>query len=388
MKYCPNCNIEGDDGFCPDCGIPLIEKPVANDIPGINLGDGNAISGGLNVNASKSIHNEDRSVHNIQNTTSTVNNIQNVAAQKTPMELLQERKTKFLNACELAYEDTVLGPDEENELDRYRMELGLDEATADDILNGVKQRAKRNVSKNELSKPAKIKLKQLSDALKKNDIQAIMSKLDGIEALAGTYANDDELQYKYHLVLSALRHEKCIKKYESSKVDSYWESYWSSLAYAKAGKMKEAEDIAYTLGDKYPNYPEDNATLLASAVALIVDEKDEAADFLNNVVGDYSPSLQRFAETLYIITEPDTAKEMGATEQGCAFYLVNFFGRNLAAEEEARRKAAEEEAKRMAAEEEAKRQAEEDAKRKAAEEEAKLAEEQAEMAPYIVGSID
>lgn len=107
MKYCPNCNIERDGGFCPDCGTPLIEKPEANDIPGINLGDGNAISGGLNVNASKSIHNEDRSVHNIQNTTSTVNNIQNVAAQKTEMELLQERKTLYLNACKRAYEDNL-----------------------------------------------------------------------------------------------------------------------------------------------------------------------------------------------------------------------------------------------------------------------------------------
>ena len=323
--YCPNCKQEYDGRFCPECGTKLIEKPaVANDIPGINLGDANAISGGLNVNASKNIHNEDRSIHNITNTTSTVNNITQVAAQKTEMELLQERKTLYMNECKRAYEDNILEQDEKFRLDSYRMELGLDEATADKILDDVRLLVMRNASKNELTGLAKIKLKQLSDALKKNEIQAIMRQLDGIEALAGKFAND-ELQYKYHLVLSALRHEKCIKKYESSKVDSYWESYWSSLAYAKAGKMKEAEDIAYTLGDKYPNYPEDNATLLASAVALIVDEKDEAADFLNNVAGDYSPSLQRFAETLYIIIEPDTAKEMGATEQGCAFYLVNFF---------------------------------------------------------------
>jgi hypothetical protein len=85
---------------------------VANDIPSINLGDANAISGGLNVNASKNIHNEDRSIHNITNTTTTVNNITQVAVQKTEMELLQERKTLYMNECKRAYEDNILEQDE------------------------------------------------------------------------------------------------------------------------------------------------------------------------------------------------------------------------------------------------------------------------------------
>lgn len=387
MKYCPNCNIEGDDGFCPDCGIPLIEKPVANDIPGINLGDGNAISGGLNVNASKSIHNEDRSVHNIQNTTSTVNNIQNVAVQKNPMELLQERKTLYLNACERAYEDTKLDDAEKFELDRYRMELGLDEATANKIWNEVKQLGDSRAKKSELEGIAKIRFNKLTDALKKNDIAGLMGQIDNIEVLVGKFSND-ELHRKYYLVLAALKEDNCIEKYTSSIVDNYWQSFWSCLAYQKKGQTARAEEILFSLTDKFPNHPEDNMSLLAVACAYMRKDMAEAAELLQAVSGDYTPGLQRFAESLYLLMEPETAKEMGATEQGCAFYLVNFFGRNLAAEEEARRKAAEEEAnrqaeeyakrkaaeedaKRKAAEEEAKRQAEEDAKRKAAEEEAK-----------------
>lgn len=377
MKYCPNCNIEGDDGFCPDCGIPLIEKPVANDIPGINLGDGNAISGGLNVNASKSIHNEDRSVHNIQNTTSTVNNIQNVAAQKTPMELLQERKTKYRNACERAYEDTKLERHEELELDRYRMELGLDETSANEIRKDVSMLAERRAQKSELDKRAKIRLNRLTDALKNNDIAGLMGQIDNIEVLVGKFSND-ELHRIYYLVLAALKEDNCIEKYTSSIVDNYWQSFWSCLAYQKKGQTDRAEKILISLTDKFPNHPEDNMSLLAVACAYMRKDMAEASELLQTVSGDYTPGLQRFAESLYLLMEPETAKEMGATEQGCAFYLVNFFGRNLAAEEEAKRKAAEEEAKRMAAEEEAKRQAEEDAKRKAAEEEAKRqAEEEA-----------
>lgn len=374
MKYCPNCNIEGDDGFCPDCGIPLIEKPVANDIPGINLGDGNAISGGLNVNASKSIHNEDRSVHNIQNTTSTVNNIQNVAAQKTPMELLQERMTKYRNACERAYEDTKLDDAERLELARCRMELGLDEATADNIRNDVKQLADSRAKKSELEGIAKIRFNKLTDALKKNDIAGLMGQIGSIEVLVGKFSND-ELHRIYYLVLAALKEDNCIEKYTSSIVDNYWQSFWSCLAYQKKGQTTRAEEILLSLTDKFPNHPEDNISLLAVACAYMRKDMAEAAELLHAVSGDYTPGLQRFAESLYLLMEPETAKEMGATEQGCAFYLVNFFGRNLAAEEEARRKAAEEEAnrqaeedaKRKAAEEEAKRQAEEEARRKAEE---------------------
>ena len=349
MKYCPNCNIERDGGFCPDCGTRLIEKPEANDIPGINLGDANAISGGLNVNASKSIHNEDRSVHNIQNTTSTVNNIQNVAAQKTEMELLQERKTLYLNACKRAYEDNVLEQDEKLELDRYRMELGLDETSANQILEQVHMLVVRHAQKSELTGIAKIKLNQLTDALKNNEIAALMRQIDSIEVLAGKFSND-ELHRKYYLVLAALKEDNCIEKYTSSMVDNYWQSFWSCLAYQKKGQTARAEEILFSLTDKFPNHPEDNMSLLAVACAYMRKDMAEASELLQAVSGDYTPGLQRFAESLYLLLDPDTAKEMGATEQGCAFYLVNFFGRNLAAEEDAKRKAAEEEAKRQAEE--------------------------------------
>ncbi len=356
--YCPNCKQEYDGRFCPECGTPLIEKPaVANDIPGINLGDANAISGGLNVNASKNIHNEDRSIHNITNTTSTVNNITQVAAQKTEMELLQERKTLYLNACKRAYEDNVLEQDEKLELDRYRMELGLDETSANQILEQVHMLVVRHAQKSELTGIAKIKLKQLTDALKKNEIAALMRQIDSIEVLAGKFSND-ELHRKYYLVLAALKEDKCIEKYTSSMVDNYWQSFWGCLAYQKKGQTARAEEILFSLTDKFPNYPEDNISLLAVACAYMRKDMAEASELLQAVSGDYTPGLQRFAESLYLLLDPDTAKEMGATEQGSAFYLVNFFGRNLAAEEDAKRKAAEEEAKRQA-EEEARRKAEE-----------------------------
>ena len=61
--YCPNCKQEYDGEFCPECGTKLFEKPAASGVS-LNLGDANAISGGLHVSDS-------HDVNNIQNTSNT-----------------------------------------------------------------------------------------------------------------------------------------------------------------------------------------------------------------------------------------------------------------------------------------------------------------------------
>lgn len=323
-KDCVNYNQEVGGNFCPECGTKLIERPAQPDGFNLSFGDAAAISGGINMSDSHNIHNEDHSVHNISNITSTVNNITQVSVQKTEMELLQERKTLYLNACKRAYEDNILEQSEMMELDRYRIELGLDESTADKILDKVRLLAMAKVQKTELSGFAKIKLKQLTDALEKNDVKAIMQQIDGFDALAGKFAND-ELQYYYYMVLAALQFEKCIEKYENSKVDNYWRSFWSYLAYLKAGRIEKAAEILISLDDKYPNFPEDNKALLSASEAIFQKSKEIGLEYLATLDGNYTPALQRFVETLYLLLEPEAAKEMGATEEGCVFYSVNFF---------------------------------------------------------------
>ena len=67
-------------------------------------------------------------------------------------------------------------------------------------------------------------------------------------------------------------------------------------------------------------------TILAAAGALMMEQTKEAREFLNAATGEYTPALQRFVDSLYILLEPDMAKEMGVDENTCAFYLDNFFG--------------------------------------------------------------
>ena len=374
--YCPNCKEEFGGKFCPECGTKLVEKPAA----GLSIGDGNAFNGAINYDASHHVHNEDRSVHNISNTTSTINNITQVEAQKTEMEMMQEKKRLYLNACRAAYEDNVLDQGEVNQLERYRVELGLSSKDADEMLRLAAQHTQFSSQRQELPGIARIKMRQFSEALKAGDAPALLRQLDGMEALAGRFANE-ELHFAYYLVLAALKQAECIRKYENTRADNYWQMYWTCLAYCKSGDTLKSNDILWSLCEKFPHYPAENSALLAVSCAFLSGDSQEASAYLQELAGDYSPVLQGLAECAYLMLEPETATLMGATEQGSLFYLTQVFGQETS-EEKARRKAeeakrkAEEEAKRRA-EEEAKRRAEEEAKRKAEEEAKRKAEEEA-----------
>lgn len=379
--YCPNCKQEYEGKFCPECGTKLIEKPAMSGVS-LNLGDANAISGGLHVSDSHAVHNEDNSVHNITNTTSTVNNITQVSAQKTEMEVLQEKKAIYLNECKRAYEDNVLEQSEVVVLEECRIKLGLDKSTADAILESVRVMSDRNARKSELNPIAKTKLKILTSNLQKNEVKALMDQIDSLEPLVRRF-DHDELSRKYYLVLAALKPEKCIEQKERIMTDTYWEAFWSYLAYIKAGRLIDAEETLATL-DHFSNYPEDNMTVLAAAGELMKRHPEEAKEYLDATTGEYTPALQRFVDSIYLLLEPETAKEMGADENTCAFYLVNFFGqkdpkakveeeriRKAKEEEEAKRKAKEEEARKAKEAEEARKRAEEERRRLEAERKAK-----------------
>ena len=323
--YCPNCKEEHPGKFCPECGTKMIEKPSAPAAGvSLNLGDANAISGGVHLADSHNVHNEDKSVHNISNVTSTVNNITNVSAQKTELELLQEKKSLYLNECKRAFEDNVLEQAEVIVLEEYRIKLGLDKGTADAILESVRVMSERNARKSELNPIARIELQKLTKNLQKNEVKALMAQIDSLEALVNKY-NYDELIRKYFLVLAALKYDKCIALYEDSKTDNYWLTFWSYLAYIKAGQVSKATNNLTSL-DRFTSYPEDNMTILGAAGAIMRGDMDTAKEYLSAMTGDYTPALQRFVDSIYLLLEPDTTKDLGADENTCAFYLVNFFG--------------------------------------------------------------
>ena len=316
--YCPKCNKEFDGKFCPECGTQLIEKPTGSF--NINLGDANAISGGINLHDShndNSQHYDQRGQVNINGGNYQVNNI---AAQKSDLEILQEKKALFLNECRRAYEDNVLDQEEVIALEEIRIKLDLDKGSADSILESVRKMSERNARKTVLSPIAQIRLKALTDNLKKNNIEALLGQIDALEALVNKFENE-ELLRKFFLVLAVLKPEKCIELTENSRTDSYWMSYWSYIAYIKMGRPKAAENVLNLL-DRFTDYPEDNISVLAAAGALMIGNSTEANDLLDTVSGDYIPALQRLVDSIIILLEPTKAEEMSIDETKEVFVLT------------------------------------------------------------------
>lgn len=376
--YCPNCKQSFEGKFCPECGSKLIEEPQASGIS-INLGDANAISGGLNMHDSHNVSNVDQRVINTTNHSTVTNNITQVERQKTEMEILQEKKTLYLNECKRALEDNVLEQSEIIALENLRMQLGLPKDEANRILESVRNLAMRGARQSELTPIAKIKLNQLTKMLQENEVKGLVAQIGAMEALANNFSNED-LQMKYCLVLAALKPELAVSKYEASHVDNYWLSFWSYIAYLKLDRLAEAENILMGMY-KYQGYPEDNLTLLGCVGELIKGDSATVKTFLDAVVGGYSPCLQRLMDSVYVLLDPVMAAELGATEQSCAFYLVNLYGSEdprICTEREAKERAEAEAKAKALAEAEARAKAEEEARRKAAEAEARAkAEEEA-----------
>lgn len=336
--HCPNCNEHYESGkFCPNCGVGLVEDAPETGGFNINLGDANAISGGIHLQDRHDVTNIDNSVHNITHNTSTVNNITNVAAQKTESEILQERKIEFMEVVKQVFSDGILEQDEVRLLEEERLRIGLDEVTAKRLIETAR-RSVNEVRQSSLSPTQAFMLKQIHQVIKSNQLDQIKRLLPRLEAIAKSTFDEDS-HYLYGLVLAATDPQKLIAEYESLSADDYWETYWAYIAYTKVGDFKKAEDILLVL-PRYTQYSEENTTLLTSVGAMREFGNETASEFLDTVTGMYSNHLDNFVLAIYHLLDPESV-EIPEDVAGC----VNFYLENLLqfedAEERARREAEE-----------------------------------------------
>jgi ribosomal protein L7/L12 len=337
---CPQCNKHYENGkFCPDCGVPLVEETPQQASSGIslNLGDANAISGGLHVSDSHNISNVDNSVHNItNNTTSTVTNI-SVAAQKTESEILQERKIEFMEAVKKAYEDGILENDEVQMLEKERLRIGLDDVTAKRLIETVRKSV-LEVHQSSLTPMQAMMVKQIRQLIKTGQDEQIKRLLPRLEAIAKS-TNDEDSHYLYGFLLAAFNPQKLVEEFESLSADDYWQAFWVYIAYTKLANFKKAEESLLSL-QRFTQYSEENITLLTSVGALRELGIDTARDFLNTVTGMYSSSLETFVMALFRLIEPDMVEMDEENAGNIDFYLQHVL-QFEDAEERARREAAE-----------------------------------------------
>lgn len=387
---CPNCKTKYPFGhkFCPTCedekGMPirLIDEQQTAGGFNLNLGDANAISGGVNLSDS---HN-DNSQHFDQRGQTNYNaqggiTITNQAAQTTEQDVVLKKEDRYRAACRRVYEDFVIDDVEIKQLKGLAQDLGLSDDRALSILNGVKQQMDAERAREEALNPrAQKRLQRLLSSMRENDVDAVIEQLESFDEMV-TEKNISELHFVYYLAQAALNHKKCIALVEKSVTDSYWRSYWSYVAYIKNGHKKEATKILDRIETKFSDYSADNTALLASVGELMLGNR-KAADneFLDVDESKLSPRLQRLFEALLLNLDPAEAKENNLREKDYLFYIKHIFNSETTEEREKRereeRMAREAEECRLRAEAEAKRKAEERARIKAEQEAQRKREEE------------
>ena len=362
-KICPKCNKEWPDEFkaCPLDGTPLISKPQQPTGFSLNLGDANAISGGVNMSDNHSIN----TTSNVDSHNVITNNITQVEREKSPEEIKHERELAFREACLEVYSNGIMTSEQKRKLEDLQYRLGLDESSASKILSEVAKRSERKSTS--LSPVHQITFNNIKTAINSNRLDLVNRLLAQMKAMVQRYSLE-EIQFTYYMLQAVLHPKDCVEEYENHREDKYWQSFWSSIAYRRVGNIEKSELLVADVGDKWiDTIPQENVFILATVNALIDNDSVSAKSLYDNISGEHSPFLSNLTTCLYTILYHDVVspEELKQWQKDIAFYSNNLFADIIARNLEAKRQENEADAKRIAEEKriheeaEAKRLAEE-----------------------------
>lgn len=317
-KVCMQCHATMPEGWnfpcCPYCGAQLPAEEKAQEAPTLQMGDANAISGGVHIDS-----------HNV-----VTNNITHIERAKTAEELHQEKVVRFKKLCQEVYADGRVDLREARQMEDLRLTLGLSVAEAEEIRNEVKQ-LRMKQSGNKLNPIAKVTLTQVVSQAKACNTERLEASLSRLEVLAEKYT-DDEVQFFYHMILAAVSPEACIERYEERQVDNYWLAFWTFMAYLNSDQMGEAEAVLDAL-TIFENQPYGNITLLAATSCLYQYWSDpEATGLLEQAnmlfeqgCEEHSDCLDRFTQVLMLLLDTEDSASVEEYKAEFAFYFTYLF---------------------------------------------------------------
>lgn len=369
-KICPKCNKEWPDEFmaCPMDQTPLVAKPQQPSGFNLDLGDANAISGGVNMSDNHSVSNNTVNTSNIDSHNVITNNITQVEREKTPEELKHERELAYREECLKVYRNGIMTSEEKRKLEDLQYRLGLDEGSANKILSGVAKRSEKKSAS--LSPVHQITFNNIKTAINANRLDLVNRLMAQMKAMVQRYSVE-EIQFTYYMLLAILHPKECTEEYKSHKEDKYWQTFWSSIAYRRIGNIEQSELLVADVGDKWiDTIPQENVFILATINALIDKDMFTAKSLYDNIVGEHSPYLSNLTTCLYSLLYADTLseEELKQMQKDSKFYLDNLFANAVALNAEKDR--LKQEAK-LLAEEEHKKQEEAEAKHLAEEQKPK-----------------
>lgn len=290
-KICPNCQKIFDDnhGFCSNCGSRLIDNKEIN--PTLNLGDANAISGGVNINQSKNITSHDTHYH------STTVHERTKSESELKLDATNQLRAK---AEEIMSERGRIDSIAMSQLRPLATQLGIDDETFKTIIKDV--RSNRNGSASGLSAANARYLLQAQEAIKTNDMDGLSNLTPRLEAMAAI-SQDDNVQYLYYLTLSLFYPIKSMEVYERQTDENYWRSFWAIISYIRTGKHDEATKVLALFDPLRYEKSEDDQNLLEAYFNIMKEDKDGAQEFLDEILGEpttqVKPLLRAVESTLY-----------------------------------------------------------------------------------------
>lgn len=252
-KICPNCKeiyYDDEEFICGSCGVNLVEMTEKPN-PTLHLGDANAISGGVSINQSKNITSHDVHYHTVQE------------RNKSEKELLQDRQNQYHDTVAKLLKGGVITVEARAQLDKLKFNLGLDDSIAANIEATVKneQKTQARAGNDGLSVIGKMALKSAVAAVEENSPQ-VQSCIVKLAPVCKTTMNE-QVHFYYSMLLAASDPQCCVEAYEKRTIDSYWLSYWASVAYRKLGNEMEAEGILTEMTGLWQERPEINVVINA-----------------------------------------------------------------------------------------------------------------------------
>ena len=235
--YCPNCKQEYDGWFCPECGTPLQERTVTSGGTTLNLGDANAIMGGVHVSDSHNIHNDDHSVHN-----TTI-----VEATKTHEQLTQENETMFLKSVQQCLADGKLEAYEQAALMQQALIHHISADRAAYLIEQMRRSATvlQGASDNEFL--AQQTLREIINAVSYCQTEVLQRRLQTLKHLADS-SPDANVQFYYHMLRTSFTPEVSTMELLNTNIDNYWQLFWNYVAGVKLGHSDRASGLLPRLG--------------------------------------------------------------------------------------------------------------------------------------------
>lgn len=290
-KICPKCHEEFDDnhGFCSNCGSRLVDNIDLN--PVMNLGDANAISGGVNINQSKNITSHDTHYH------STTIQERTKSEAELKLEAINQLRAK---AEEIMNERGRIDSAAVTKLRQLALQLGIGNEDFKGIVTEVRSCRAGRISG--LSTANARYLQQAQQAVQTNDMDTLSILMPRLEALAAI-SQDDNVQYLYYLLLAIHHPSECIELYERQTDENYWRTFWTVVSYIKEGRHLDATRMLAMLDPLRYEKSEEDQNLLEAYFNLIKGDKDETQGFLDTILGDTTtqvkPILRAIESTLY-----------------------------------------------------------------------------------------